>query len=427
MNGALQGRDIICFANDWKGDPLSKKQIMVRLARHNRILWVNSLHNRKPQLARKDFRRAYQKVSESFRGVQPVHQNIWQFTPLYLPVLGSAWIRKVNVSVLRLQLRLALSRLGFRNPISWTYAPSSADLVGTLGEALVVYHCVDEFGAFSDAAPEIRQREQELLEKSNLVIVSSGDLLAKKRPLNPNVHLVTHGVDYEHFRKATDASTPVAPELKDLPRPILGFHGLIADWVDLKLIAELARVRPQWSIVLVGRGDTSLASLAGLPNIHAIGHRPYETLPQYLRGFDVALLPFVVNELTLASNPLKLREYLAAGLPVVAAPLPEVARFEGLVTLSGDAEGYVRAVEALEDGNRLGPSEERSREVVGESWDAKVREIETLLSALSDARVAGAEGRAPASAIDGQRPHAYVDPSHSHSSPKSGQNPVPRR
>jgi glycosyltransferase involved in cell wall biosynthesis len=192
-------------------------------------------------------------------------------------------------------------------------------------------------------------------------------------------------VDYEHFRRATDEATPVPPELQNLPRPILGFHGLIADWVDLPLIAELARMRPQWSIVLVGRGDTDLSPIQGLPNVHVLGHRPYERLPEYLRGFDIALLPFVVNELTLAANPLKLREYLAAGLPVVAAPLPEIARFEGLVSLASTAQEYLQKIEALLAAKRTGPSRERSEQMAGESWDGKVAEIEGLLSsALSN-------------------------------------------
>jgi glycosyltransferase involved in cell wall biosynthesis len=189
-------------------------------------------------------------------------------------------------------------------------------------------------------------------------------------------------VDYEHFRRAAEESTPVAEELKSLPRPILGFHGLIADWVDLPLIAELAKKRPRWSIVLVGSGDTDLSPIQGLPNVHLLGHRPYARLPEYLRGFDVALLPFVVNELTRAANPLKLREYLAAGLPVVAAPLPEIARFEGLVSLASSADEYASKIELLLEQKRVGPSRERSSQMAGESWDSKVAEIEKLLSSV---------------------------------------------
>ncbi len=374
--------DIICFANDWSGDPLSKKHIMLRLSRHHRVLWVNSINNRRPRLAQKDFRRIVEKLKAFRSGLKQVEEKIWVLSPVFVPFHGNRFIRSFNRWLLGFQIRRALRSLGLTDPITYTFVPTSADVVGTLGEKCVVYHCVDEYSAFSDAAGEVRARENELLRKSDLVLVSASDLLKTKREHNPKTFLVTHGVDFEHFRRATEEATPVAPELRDLPRPVLGFHGLIADWVNLPLLGELARMRPQWSIVLVGRGDTDLSPIQNLPNVHVLGHRPYAKLPEYLRGFDIALLPFVVNELTLAANPLKLREYLAAGLPVVAAPLPEIARFEGLVTLASTAAEYARAIESLLAQKRVGPSRERSDQVAGESWDGKVAEIEKLLTSV---------------------------------------------
>jgi glycosyltransferase involved in cell wall biosynthesis len=376
----LTGRDILCFANDWAGDPLSKKQVMLRLGQKNRILWVNSLHNRRPRFAKKDARRVAQKLGEFFHGTRLVHPNIWQVTPLYVPFLRSSSIRRFNRFVLRVQLRYAMWRLKFRGMITFTFSPTSADVVGTLGEELIVYHCVDEYSSFSDAAfEEVELAEQLLLKKADLVLASSTPLLEKKRPFNNQTHLVLHGVDYEHFHRAVEEATPVAPELCGLPRPILGFHGLLADWVDLRVIAEIAQKRPQWSIVLVGRADTDLAMLGNLPNVRLLGHRSYVQLPTYLKGFDIALLPFVQNELTRNANPLKLREYLAAGLPVVGTPLPEVARFNGLVSLAATAEEYIHCIEELLARGQIGPSSERSNQVASESWERKVIEIEHLV------------------------------------------------
>src|SRR5262249_39238297 len=245
----LTGRDILCFANDWAADPLSKKQVMVRLAQRNRILWVNSLHNRKPRFAKKDARRVVQKVKEFVRGIRSVHPNIWQITPLYLPFLKYKVIRQFNRFLLRVQMRYAMWRLNFKNTITFTFSPTSADVVGTLGEDLVVYHCVDEYASFSDAAfDEIALSEQRLLRKADLVLASSTPLLVKKSPFNPQTHLVLHGVDYQHFHQAVQETTPVASELVNLRRPILGFHGLLADWVDLQVIAEIAQKRPEWSV-----------------------------------------------------------------------------------------------------------------------------------------------------------------------------------
>ena len=370
---------MICFANDWYADPLSKKHLMLLFARNRRILWINSVNNRRPRMASKDFRRVFQKLAGFRRGLLQVDKGIWVLTPLYIPFHGHPAIRELNRRLLGAQIRRALAQLQIRRAITYTFAPTSADVAGTLGEKTIVYHCVDEFSAFSDAGAEVAERERELLGKADVVLCSAAGLYERKKGHNPHTYLVTHGVDYEFFRKATSADTPVAPELQSLPKPVLGFTGLLADWVDLALLAELAKRRPDWSIVLIGRSEVDLKVFEGLSNVHLLGHRPYNRLPEFLRGFDVALLPFVNNELTVNANPLKLREYLAAGLPVVASPIPEVARYAGLVTLASTAEEYEREIDALLKRGGMGPSAARSARMASESWDAKVIEIEKLL------------------------------------------------
>ncbi|MGH9486489.1 MAG: glycosyltransferase [Terriglobales bacterium] len=373
--------EVICFANDWGGDRLSKKQIMLRLGRRHRILWINAINNRRPQLAKKDFGRAWAKLRDFRRGLRQVDERIWVLAPIYLPFHGHPALQAINRELLRRQIRRALRRLGFRAPVTYTFVPTSAQVVGRLGESGIVYHCVDEYAAFSDAAPEVARLEQELLRKAQLVLTCSAPLQEEKIKYNSNTRLLTHGVDYEHFRRAAEGSAPPAEELRALPRPILGFHGWVADWVDVPLLGELARLRPDWTLVLVGRADSDLAPIAGLKNVHVLGMRPYEKLPEYLRGFDVALLPFKMNELTRNANPLKLREYLAAGLPVVSAPLPEVLRLREMVAVAATAPEYVQAIEAYLAQGIRGPSQERSKRMAAESWDAKVAVIEELLTA----------------------------------------------
>jgi glycosyltransferase involved in cell wall biosynthesis len=370
---------MICFANDWYADPLSKKHLMLRFARNRRILWVNSVNNRRPRMASKDFRRVFQKLAEFRQGLVQVQEGIWVLTPLYIPFHGNPVIRELNRKLLGVQIRHALVKLQIRRAITYTFAPTSADVVGSLGEDAIVYHCVDEFSAFSDAGAEVAERERELLGKADVVLCSAAGLYERKKGHNPHTYLVTHGVDYEFFRKSTCADTPIAQELQSLPKPILGFTGLLADWVDLTLLAELAKRRPEWSIVLIGRSDVDLRVFDGLGNVHLLGHRPYDRLPEFLRGFDVALLPFVNNELTVNANPLKLREYLAAGLPVIASPIPEVARYASLVALANTAEEYEREINAVLKKGESGPSAARSARMASESWDAKVIEIEELL------------------------------------------------
>jgi len=375
----IEGYDIICFSNDWDGDPLSKKHIMRRLAKRNRVLWVNSIGNRNPTVTARDFKRAVQKLKSAASGCRQVEENIWVLAPLAVPFHGSAVARAINKRLLSRTVRLAAWRLGFRNAITWTFAPPSADVVGSLGERSIIYHCVDEFSEFTGTdRTAILEMERRLMEKADVVVVSASRLLAAKRRYNANTFLVTHGVDLEHFRKALDPRTPIPPDICRLPRPVIGFFGLIADWVDLGLVRHLAAARPGWSFVLIGKADCDDALVRDLPNVHLLGRREYRDLPGYCKAFDVALLPFAINELTLNANPLKLREYLAAGLPLVAAAIPEAERLDGLLEIAREPQEWLARIEAwLARG--AGPQMRISRAMDSESWDHKVEELSRIV------------------------------------------------
>jgi glycosyltransferase involved in cell wall biosynthesis len=385
----LTGRDIVCFSNDWDGDPLSKTHLMRILARRNRVLWVNSLGNRAPRATTADAARVWKKLRDAARGVVEVEPNLHVLAPLYVPAYGSERVRALNGAVVRLQVRAAMRRLGMRRPISWSFLPSAAPVAGTLREALVVYHVVDEFSAFSDASPHVAALERRLLARADLVIASSEPLLAAKRKLNPRTVLVRHGVDHAHFARALDPALPVPEDLARLPRPVIGFFGLVADWIDLELVRAVADANPAASVVLLGKVITSTRALDGAPNVHLLGRRPYAALPAYCRGFDVALTPFRTNALARAANPLKAREYVAAGLPNVCTDLPELRAAPGC-TVARSREAFVAEVaRALGAG---GPDPARSALVRAESWDAKAEEIARHVQA------AEAEREAPAGA-----------------------------
>jgi glycosyltransferase involved in cell wall biosynthesis len=385
MDRKLVGRDIVCFSNDWDGDPLSKMHAMKILARENRILWVNSIGNRRPTASARDLKRMVKKLRGAVEGLRERHRNIFVLTPLAIPLYGSELVRAANGTLLRAQVKRAMEKLAFKNVISWSFLPSSAPVSGTLAEELVVYHCVDEFSAFSDApAQQIRELERRLLAKADVVICSSENLRKDKERTNPNAFLVQHGVDLEHFAKAFDATTTVPDDVKNLPGPVIGFWGLIADWVDLRLIRHVADAFSGGSVVLLGSSTTDLSPLSGCRNVHVLGRKPYADLPRYAKAIDVALMPFKVNELTLAANPLKVREYLAAGLPVVSTAIPEVERL-GLCRIGTDADSTVREIAAAIAAGP-GPSEIRAAQVRSEGWEARVREMEDIVAAALAAR-----------------------------------------
>ncbi len=368
---ALSGRDIVCFSNDWGGDPLSKIHLMRILARENRVLWVNSLGNRTPRATRRDARRVVNKLRAAAGGLTQPEPGLHVLAPLYWPTYGPEAVR-VNGRLVRFQVLRAMKRLGMRRPISWSFLPSAAPVAGELGEELVVYHVVDEFSAFSDASPRVPELEQELLAKSDLVIASSEGLRASKSALNSRTVLVRHGVDHAHFAKALDPSTVVPEDLARLPGKVIGFFGLIADWVDLELVRAVADAHPTASVVLIGEVATSLAPLAGARNAHLLGRQPYSSLPGYCRGFDVALTPFRLNELALKASPLKAREYVAAGLENVCTDLPELRAIPGCTIARSAVEFVAQVGRAL---SSAGGRRERSELMRHESWESRVEEI----------------------------------------------------
>jgi len=378
----IENHNIICFANDWDSDPLSKKHIMLRLSRKNRILWINSLGNRNPSASVRDLKRVFKKIQAFGRGCREVAENIHTFSPLAIPFHGSAAARALNRCFVAWSVRRAYRRLGFKNPITWTFLPTSGEVVGALDEKLIVYHCVDEFSEFTGTDKNaILDMERNLLQKADQVLVSSGPLYETKKVHNPHTSMVTHGVDLDHFRKACDPKMVLPIDIAGLGRPVIGFFGLIADWVDLNLIRFLSVSRPAWSFVLIGKVDTDISVIEGLANVHLLGPKSYSILPSYCAGIDVAILPFVVNQLTFAANPLKLREYLAAGLPVVTTDIPEARRLGEHLRVSATYDEFMAHIEVyLARG--AGPQLSISDAMAGESWDAKVEEMSSLIEPL---------------------------------------------
>ena len=368
----IEGRTILCFASGYEAPPTSKHHVMHLLAEHNAVLWINYHASRVPMATVSDLKHVARKLRQVFQGLKSPRKNVFVLTPLVIPLPGKAWARKVNRWLLIRRVRRALRQVG-RGPVQvWSFTPDISYALGHFSEEKVVYYCVDEHAAFSGYDREqVLRDEADLCRRADLVVTTSQALQEAKAPLNPNTILVTHGVDYEHFSRALRDDLTIPDDIKDIPHPILGFFGLIRDWVDLDLLAEVARARPDWHIVLLGDSTVGLAPYRGIPNMHFLGRRPYEQLPAYCKAFNVGLIPFKINELTRAVNPIKLREYMAAGLPVVSTPMPEVKLYSHLVEVADTAEGFVCAVEAA---MASGPDARalRTAAMAVETWSGKV-------------------------------------------------------
>lgn len=373
----LKGENIVCFAKDWTEDPTSNNHVMKLLARDNEVLWLNSIATRAPSLtSSRDLEKIVRKVKSFAQGPRTVENKLHVYTPIVLPFPHSNVARTLNREILKGSINVLRNKFGMNDFQLWSFIPTAVQYVGKLGESLVVYYCTDEWSHFSYVdGPKIVAMEKELCEKADIVFCTARTLLERKKLYNPETHLASHGVDHAHFAKALDPSTPLAEEIAKLPKPVIGFVGLVQDWVDLELLGKLAEKYPQGSVVVVGKPLVDVSRLSKYKNVHLLGRKPYEDLPKYCKGFDVALIPFVLNELTRNVNPIKLREYLSAGLPVVSSALPEVVHYKDVCTVATTHDEFLRGVEDELRKDSPEARQKRSDAMKKETWEAKVAEL----------------------------------------------------
>lgn len=384
----VSGKTIICFASGWDYHPTSKHHIMRMLADRNNIIWVNWHASRRPNIRPADLRHMVGRLWQVRQGPRRVSDSISVITPLQAPLPGSAWARRWNAWNVRRAVNNIMDKLPRRPVQIWSFAPDVSDLIGAFDEELALYYCVDAFGEFPgyDRAL-IERRERELMSRCDLVITTSPPLYETRKQLHPNVHFVQHGVNYAHLSRAVDRTLAVPKELQALRRPVIGFVGIVGEWVDLDLVAGIARSRPDASVVMIGPEMISRGPCAGLPNIHWLGGRSHQVLPDYLQCFDVALIPFKQTALTYNANPIKLYEYLAAGVPAVCSTLPSVKQVPRSVWLADHVGDMVRCCDEAFACNTSADRRARSRAMQSESWTARLEQISTHLEDAKTTRV----------------------------------------
>jgi glycosyltransferase involved in cell wall biosynthesis len=384
----LRGRDIVCvgFA-DWDTELWTNQHhLMSRLARDNRVLFIESLGLRAPQVAGRDLARIWRRLRRGLARARPV-DGLHVLSPLVIPLHRYRLVRALNARLLPALVRRACRELGLQHPILWGYVPQAEVLIEALEPSLIVYHCVDDIAAQErvDTA-SFRAAEERFAARADLVLASAPALAERLRGISEHVLEAPNVADTGLFAGALSPG-PLDPGMAALPAPRIVFTGAIVSIkLDMGMLAELARLRPQWSFALVGPigpGDphTDVSLLSAEPNIHLLGARSYSQLPEVLRAADAGLIPYARNELTESIFPMKVYEYLAAGLPVVATPLPALAGVADVAS-AGDAAG----IAALLDEALAQDSDERraarSRRAATHSWEARLAEIAAAVAAL---------------------------------------------
>lgn len=368
---------MVIFGEDWGRHPSSTQHLAKGFAQTQPVIWVNSLGLRRPRF--NDAKRLLTKARSAFSPASggqdaPQHAFAALVQPRALPFPGNWLAGAVNGYLLERQLRPLLHKNGMQRPILWTSLPSALPVVGRLDERALVYYAGDDFGALAgvDHAPVLRM-EMQLAAKADLILAASP--LIGERFDHAKTVVLAHGVDAALF------SAP-APRNPAMPsgRPIAGFYGALNEWIDIGGLAQAAADLPGWTFMLVGRVETDVSSLKALANVVFHPPVPHAALPSFSQHWDVSLLPFRRNRQIEAANPLKLREYLAAGKPIAASWLfPALKPYAGLVSIAGDRRLSAAIEAASRDGSRNPP---RQASVAEESWKARARQAQDLLDGL---------------------------------------------
>jgi len=386
----LRDADIVCLSSqDWERMWGTMHQTMHRLAVDNRVLYVEEPVTMLAPLKVPALWRRWRHLIPRLRAVEP---GLWALTlPPLLPFGNmKPWVNRINQRVTAAYVRWGMRRLGFAgSPIAWAYLPGSVELLDRLGgrggaaPRAIVYHCVDEHSAFPGLLdPEVvKAYDKALCERADVVIATAESLAASRRPFNPHTYTVLNAAETDLFAQALDPVTLVPADLAAIPAPRLIVVGALDYRLDLDALELLAGSDLSWHVVLVGPVKTPEVTtrLQGRANIHLLGERPHADIPGYLRGAAVAMIPYRATSLTENIFPLKLFEYLAAGVPVVVGGLPELRRLSGSIGVAEKAEDYpVLVRKALaEDGPER--RAERAALAAGNSWDARTEEISHLV------------------------------------------------
>jgi UDP-galactopyranose mutase len=276
--------------------------------------------------------------------------------------------------------------------ILWYYTPMALNFSRHLKPALTVYDCMDELSLFKGAPAKLKELEQELIDRADLIFTGGQTLYEGKRQGHDNVYLFPSSIDAPHFEQARGKQADPADQA-GIPHPRLGFFGVIDERMDLELLGEVAQARPDWQLVILGPVvKIDPESLPHLPNIHYLGMKTYDQLPQYLAGWDVTLLPFALNDSTRFISPTKIPEYLAGGKPVVSTPIRDVIDPYGkqrLVSIAATADEFIHAVEQIlqmKEEETAGWLTRVDEQLSQNSWDYTWKRMMTLIESSMAAK-----------------------------------------
>ena len=377
-------KDCILFATaDWDASCWTNKQ---HTAYHlslmgYRVLYIESIGLRAPTFNKKDITRIWQRLKRGFKRPPQVMKNIWVLSPLAIP-FKQHWfvVRIVNQGFLNVRIKLFMFAHQFKKPIIWSYHPFIQSAIKGIVRGPLVYHCVDDLSAVPGVdVKKFNLEEENFLSACDTVFVTSMALKNKCLNNNARVYYFSNVVDADHFNAARIAGV-LPKDLINIPCPRITYIGVLSDFkIDFELVYQAAQLRPDLQWVFIGserEGQHSLyvTKLAALNNVHFLGHKSYQQLPEYLRGTDVGVLPTLINDYTKSMFPMKYFEYLAAGVPVVSTPLDFTKEHQAGLEIADNVQGFINAIDAQIYRGKL--SDDEVLNYVGDNtWSIRLKKM----------------------------------------------------
>lgn len=360
---------VVCFGGlDWwyhnRGH--YDLQMMRELSKHMPVLYVNNLGMRTPRLTegRVFFKRVFRKLRSFARGYRSVRRNFSVLSPISVPFLRTTeWAKRMTAA----RVTRCARRMGIQKPLIWVNCPPAAELLDRVSHARLVYQRTDRFEAFPGIHRDEILAYDQRLKQADLTLYCSTALYEDEKKSCRRAFFVDHGVDYERFSAAGGADEP--EDVREIPRPRIVFVGSIDPHTfDPEFFLDVARELPDCSFVLVG-GCALPPGWCELPNVHLLGQRPYEAVPSYMASADVLIMTWLRNDWIRACNPVKLKEYLAVGRPVVTTPFDEIRRYADFVAVADTPAAFVAEVRrALAEPP---PPAVLQKRVEAETWERK--------------------------------------------------------
>jgi uncharacterized SAM-binding protein YcdF (DUF218 family)/glycosyltransferase involved in cell wall biosynthesis len=384
----LHDHNILCVSSiDWAEHWQIHQELMTRLAAQgNRVLYIENTGVRRPRVA--DLSRVRRRIWNwwhSRKGFREERANLFVYSPMFLPFPYSRIAGWINRVLLFRTLKRWMQATGFARPIVFTFLPTplARTLIAQVAAEAVIYYCADDFSASSASARRISASEAQLVKDADLVFTTSERLRARAAAIGGRVHRFPAGVNFDAFAQVRAAAGPPPADLAALPGPIVGYVGALHQWLDQPLMVKLAARLPQMSFAFVGPPYSDVSRLRECANVHLLGERSHDEVARYIKAFDVGLVPYRLSEYTESVYPVKLNEYLAMGIPVVATDLPEIRRFIAehgeVIAVAADAEDFAVAITGA-----LGPTAaavvDRRIEVARKnSWTERVTAMTGLI------------------------------------------------